>query len=147
MTEAVEVAIELALLARAQAFAASQSPELEIALPNIAFTPPAVSVNAKYLRATILPADTTALGVTYSSTNQHYGLLQIDVFYGIGGGEIAPRRIAADIISHFMRGTRMSSNGFDIDVNQTPRIGPQIRDGAWTFLPVRIPYQAFAIPA
>lgn len=145
MTEAVEVAIELALMARAQAFAASQN--LTISLPNIEFTPPAVNTVAKYLRATILPADSVALGVAYSATNQHYGLLQIDVFFGSGGGEIAPRRIAAAIVSYFVRGTRLTSNGFNIDINQTPRIGPQTKDGAWTFLPVRIPYQTFAIPA
>lgn len=145
MTEAVEVAIELALLARAQAFATAKS--LPIALPNIAFTPPVVSVTAKYLRATILPADTTALGVSYSATNRHYGLFQIDVFFGVGGGEIAPRRIAADIISYFIRGTDMISNGFKITVPQAPRLGPHTVDGVWTFLPVRIPYEIFAIPA
>lgn len=145
MTEAVEVAIELALTGRAQSFAASQS--LAIALPNIAFTPPTAGLTAKYLRATILPADTATLGVSYSDTNQHYGLFQMDVFYGTGGGEIAPRRIAAAIISYFKRGTKMVSNGFSVSVDQIPRIGPQVVDGSWTFLPVRIPYQTFAIPA
>ncbi len=147
MSEAVEVAIELALLGRAQNFAEAQTPSLSISLPNIAFTPPTISTTAKYLRATILPADTTALGVTYNATNQHYGLFQMDVFYGVGGGEIAPRRIAAAIISYFKRGTRISSNGFNIDVVQTPKLGPQITAGAWTFLPVRIPYNSFASPA
>jgi hypothetical protein len=145
MTEAVEVAIELALLARAQAFAASQS--LTIALPNIAFNPPAVGPAVKYLRATLLPADTASLGVSFSSTNQHYGMLQMDVFQGVGGGEIAPKRIAAAIVSYFIRGTRLTSNGFTIEVLETPRIGPQITTDAWAMLPVRIPYNCFAIPA
>lgn len=145
MTEAVEVAIELALLDRAQAFATLQN--LPIALPNILFESPTPGKAAKYLRATIIPADTTALGVGYFSSNRHYGLFQMDVFYGVGGGEIAPRRIAAEIISYFIRGTRMYSNCFNINVFQTPRLGPQTADGAWTFLPVRIPYQTFAIPA
>lgn len=145
MTEAVEVAIELALMARAQAFATSQN--LTISLPNIAFTPPVVSKSAKYLRATLLPADSFALGIAYSATNQHHGLMQIDVFFGVDGGEIAPRRIAAAIVSYFTRGTRLTSNGFNIDINQTPRMGPLTSDGAWTFIPVRIPYQTFAIPA
>ena len=145
MTEAVEVAIELALLDRAQAFATSQS--LTIALPNVPFTPPAVGLTTKYLRASLLPADTEALGVTYAATNKHYGLMQLDVFYGIGGGEVAPRRIAAQIISYFKRGTRMMSNGFTIEIQQTPRVGPQSKDGGWIFLPVRIPYNTFAPPA
>jgi hypothetical protein len=146
MTEAVEVAIELALLDRAQAFALEQN--LPIALPNIKFTPPVVSQTAKYLRATILPADTITLPVG-SGSDQHYGLFQMDVFFGAGGGEIAPKRIAAAIVSYFIRGTKMISNGFTVSVLQTPRIGPQINapDGVWTSLPVRIPYQIFAIPA
>lgn len=144
MTEAVEVAIELALLDRAQAFATAQN--LPIALPNIAFTPPNVSLASKYLRATILPADTATLPVG-SGSDQHYGIFQMDVFYGVGGGELAPKRIAAAIISYFIRGTRMVSNGFNVDVSATPRIGPQTMNGAWTMLPVRIPYQTFAIPA
>lgn len=145
MTEAVEVAIELALLGRAQAFAASKS--LTIALPNITFTPPVVGANAKYLRASLLPADTEALGVAFSATNQHQGYLQMDVFYGKGGGEIAPGRIAADIISYFARGTRITSNGFNIDILKTPRRGPQMIQDVWTMLPVRIPYNCFALPA
>lgn len=148
MTEAVEVAIELALIDRAQAFATANS--LHIAVPNISFTPPVVSPTAKYLRAMILPADTATLGISSSSTNQHYGLLQMDVVFGIGGGEVAPRRIAADIISYFIRGTKIPSNGFSIEVLQTPRLGTTMKDpsaAAWMMLPVRIPYNCFAIPA
>ncbi len=146
MTEAVEVAIELALLDRAQAFATANS--LQIALSNIDFTPPPVGKASKYLRATIIPADTFALGVAFAATNQHYGLFQIDVFFGSGGGEIAPRRIAAAIISYFKRGTRIvSSSGFNVDVLQTPRLGPLVQNGAWVSLPVRIPYNTFASPA
>lgn len=145
MTDVVEVAIELALLDRAQAFALDQG--LTIALPNISFTPPIVGASAKYLRATILPADTIDLAISYSSTSQHYGLFQMDVFSGSGSGELAPRRIAAAIVNYFKRGTDMFSNGFKVNVPMTPRIGPQTMDGTWAMLPVRIPYQTFAIPA
>ena len=145
MTEAVETAIDIALLNRAQAFAAVNS--LSIALPNADFTPPAIGKTAKYLRATILPADTATLGVSNTSTNQHYGFLQLDVIYGKGGGGREAKRIASSIISYFIRGTRMTSNGFIIDVLQTPRIGPLVTQDAWVSLPVRIPYTCFATPA
>lgn len=145
MTEAVEVALELALLGRAQAFATAQG--LPISLPNIAFEPPAVGKTAKYLRATMLPADTAAIGLANSSNDQYYGFMQLDVFFGVGGGEIAPKRIASQIISYFKRGTRLTSDGFNVDVNMTPRIGPQATKDAWTVIPVRIPYHTFAIPA
>lgn len=143
MTEAVEVAIELALLARAQAFAAANS--LSIALPNAAFQPPTVSKTAKYLRATFLPADTNTLAIGTGS-DQHYGIFQIDVFFGTGGGEIAPSRIASSIISYFERNTVMTHDGFDVRVLKTPYRGPQMTKDAWTNIPVRIPYQIFAPP-
>lgn len=145
MTDAVEVVIEKALLARAQAFATAQS--LSIALPNIDFSPPEVGMNSKYLRATLLPADNATLGVGSDDTDQHIGLLQLDVFYGRGGGEIAPRRIAAAAITYFKRGTRITSDGFNIDVLQTPRLGPAIKTDNWIYLPLRIPYTCFANPA
>ena len=143
MTEAVEVAIELALLARAQAFAVANS--LTIALPDVSFSPPSVSKTAKYLRASFLPAETNTLAISVGS-DRHYGLLQIDVMHGIGGGEIAPGRIAADIISYFKKETSMSSNGFTVKVFRTPYRGTQLKDGSWTFIPVRVPYETFAIP-
>lgn len=145
MTDAVEVALELALLARAQTFATSQG--LTIALPNIDFTPPAPDKNAKFLRASFLPAETISLSVGSAGKDQHYGLFQIDVFQGIGSGEIASGRIVAAAISYFKRGTAMVRDGFNVDVMRTPYRGPQLKDGAWIFIPVRIPYQAFAIPA
>ena len=145
MTEAVETAIEKALMDRAQAFATSIN--LTISLPNVGFTPPDPAANGKYLRATLLPADTATLGVSFSSTEQHLGLFQMDVFYGAGGGARAPRRIADQIISYFKRGTRMTVDGFNVEVLQAPRLGPETKDNAWIFLPVRIPYNCFAIPA
>lgn len=145
MTELVEVAIEKALLDRAQSFATTNS--ITISLPNIAFTPPAVGQAAKYLKASVLPADNATIGVSNSSSNQYLGLLQIDVFYGKGGGERAPKRIAADIVEYFARGTRMVVDGFKIEVLQTPRLAPLIHGENWVQLPVRIPYNCFAIPA
>lgn len=146
MTEAVEVAIELALLQRAQAFATAQG--LTISLPNVEFSPPSPPLaNSKWLRATLLPADTVALGVSWSATNQHQGLLQLDVMFGTNGGEIKPSRIASQIVSYFARGTEMVSNGFKVVVVQTPKLGPLLSKDVWTTLPVRIPYMTFAAPA
>ncbi len=145
MTEAVEVAIKAALLARAVDFADGQSPSLPISLPNILFTPPTVSKTAKWLKASIIPADTVALGINGEASNQHYGLLQIDVFYGLGGGEIEAERIAAAIIAYFVRLTTIQRDGFTIRVIRPPYTGPVLQDEPWVMLPVRIPYQCFAV--
>jgi hypothetical protein len=121
MAEAVEVAIESALLTRAQALATAQG--LTISMPNIAFTPPEVAQASKWLRATFLPNDTATIGVSYSSSNQHFGILQIDVFYGLGSGELAPGRVAAAVIEYFKRGTVVTKDGFSAQVTKAPTRG------------------------
>ncbi len=144
MADAVEAAIEYALLAHAQAFATANS--LTIALPNIVTIPPVSTPSACYLRATLMPAPSYSPGVGFASRNQHYGLLQLDVFWGLGGGEIAPGRVAADIIDYFERGTTLSRDGFSILVWKAPYRGRLVKDDPWVMLPVSIPYLTLASP-
>lgn len=146
MSEPVEVAIESALLSRAQAFAAAQSPALAISLPNIAFTPPAAGQNVKWLRATFLPAPSVETGIAWNAHNQHYGLFQLDVFYGQGAGEYAPGRLASAIIAYFARGTVLTKDGVSVRITKQPYRGPMIKDDPWQMLPVSIPYLCFARP-
>lgn len=142
MTDAVEVAVQSALLAHAAAFANNNS--YTIALPNIAFSPPTVSATAKYLRATFLPIPSFSLGIDYGGHNQHYGTFQVDVFYGQNGGEIAPGRIAASLIAWFAPGTSLTNSGFTVQIQKTPYRGPLIKDDPWIMIPVSIPYISFA---
>ena len=142
MSDAAEVAIESALLAHATAFANNNG--FDISLPNMAFSPPTVSASAKWLRATFLPAQTATIAVGFGSTNQHNGILQLDVFYGQGAGELAPGRIATDIIAWFKRGTEMDAAGFSVLIIRAPYRGPLLRSDPWMMLPVSIPYLAFA---
>jgi hypothetical protein len=144
MPEPVEVAIESALLTRAQAFALAQS--LTISLPNVAFTPPVASPTAKWLRASFLPAPSVATGIPYDAHIQHYGIFQVDVFYGLGGGDLAPARIASSVISYFQRGTSVTKDGFTAQVTKSPYRGPTIKDDTWMMIPVSIPYLCFARP-
>jgi hypothetical protein len=142
MTDAVEVAVEAALLESAQLFANSQS--ITIAMPNIAFVPPTVSLTAKYLAAAFLPAPTAPLAVSFSGTNQHYGIFQLSVFYGQGSGEMGPARIVAQIIDWFRPGTVLDRDGFQVRILKTPYRGPLLKADPWTFIPVSIPYTSFA---
>lgn len=144
MAEPVEVAIEYALLTKAQQFASSQSPAIAIALPNVAFTPPTAGANVKWLRATFLPAPTTSLP-TGSGSDRYYGIMQIDVFHGQGAGELAPGRIASAVIDYFKRGTEVSKDGFTARVYRRPSRGPMIVDGGgWVQIPVTINFECFA---
>lgn len=142
MADAVEVAIESALLNRLVAM--TISPAIPVALPNVSFTPPQPSQTAFWLRGTFLPADTYSLGVPFGSTNQHYGLFQVDVFYGQGGGELAPGRIATSVIEWFKRGTTLTKDSFSVKIVQPPYRRTMIKDDPWVMIPVFIPYIAYA---
>ena len=142
MPDAAEVAIEGALLDRLNALVLV--PAMPVSLPNIQFPPPQATPTTGYLRATFLPADSVTLGLARGSSIQHYGLLRVDVFYGLFGGELAPNRVAASVISWFKRGTQLTRSGFTVNVFKAPFRGPMSREDVWVMIPVSIPYIAFA---
>lgn len=145
MPEAAEVAIETELLQQVALFAAAQSPNtLRVAYPNVEFTPPTVGPTARWLRATFLPADSQSPFMRHPGPNRHFGFLQVDVFWGIGGGEIAPARMASDIIQWFKRGSTYRRDGHMIRIIRTPFRAPSIKDDPWQMTPVRVPYTSFA---
>jgi hypothetical protein len=144
VSDRAEVAIEYMLLGLATAFAESVNMGDLIAMPNIPFTQPTPSPTAKWLRATILPADSFALAIGPSGPNQHYGFLQIDVFHGQNAGELVPLRIAAEATTYFKFGTSATRDGFTVKVLDTPKIRSSVRDDPWIMIPVRIPYKCFA---
>lgn len=145
MTDAIEVAVEHALLARLQNYCATNS--LLLAVPNRDFTKPdpTVTRDAKWLRATFLPADTLTLALS-TGDNQHYGLFQVDIFYSKNTGEYPVVRLAADIIALFTKGTSITQDGFVVQVIRAPYRG-RMRDDvdpAWVIVSVSIPYVSFA---
>jgi hypothetical protein len=149
MADAIEVAIEGALLTRLRAL--TLSPAVTVSLPNVPFTPPTpVTQTSAWLRATFLPAPSMAMGVQYDAANRHSGIFQVDVFYGQGGGELAPARIASTIIQWFPRGSRYSQDSATVEIgigNNIPRRGQMLKDDPWVMIPVSIPYVAYANPA
>ncbi len=150
MPELAEVAIELALLARAESFATAQG--LTISLPNTPFTPPAAksgasgqpTVYGKYLRATLLAAPSVETGISFNAHVQHYGMLQLDVFCGEGAGGPVPARIAASAIAYFPRGLLLTNDGINTRIYRAAYRGPLIVQDAWAMVPVSIPYICFA---
>lgn len=142
MAEPVEVAIEKALVDRL--IAMTISPSIPVSLPNVTFIPPNAGPNVYWLRGSFLPADSFALGVDFGSHNQHYGIFQVDVFYGQGSGEYKPGRIASALISWFERGLKLTQDGFVVNVLQKPYRSRMIKDDPWVMISVSIPYRAFA---
>lgn len=139
---AVETAILTAMLGRLQSL--TLSPVLPISWPGLSFNPPTPGPTVRWLRGTLLPAETFPLAVSFAGANRHAGLFQVDVFGGIGGGETALARIAALIIGHFKRGTSLSEDGFTIEITDPPSRLPLLVDGPWLMVPVRVRYLAFA---
>lgn len=142
MADPVEVAIESALLTRAQAFATAQS--LTIGLPNVAFTPPVATPTAKYLQASFHPAPTNGLGISSNSTNQLYGLFQVSVYTGLNGGELVGGRIASALLAYFKFETVVTKDGFSAQVWKQPYRAPGMKDDTWWCIPVMIPFVCFA---
>ena len=143
--EGAETAIKLALLSELGTFAGGQTLPLQVSYPNVDFTPPDKSPTAKWLRATLFPVPSLSPHVSDEGVNTHYGFLQVDIFYGLQGGEIQGTRIAYSLVSYFKRGTVIWRDGFGIRVLRTPYVGPAVKDPEdWWMIPVRIPYTCFA---
>jgi hypothetical protein len=158
MPEPVNAAIEKALLDKAIAFAAAQSPSLSISLANGVgsdgrhFTKPVQAKDAQWLRATVLHVPALITGVAYRAHVKHYGFLQIDVIRGIGGGTIPMARTVAAIRAYFPIGLRLTQDGFVVEVNahdmRAVRQGPLMNDAdGWVKIPVSIPWICFELPA
>ncbi len=144
MPEPVEVAIEYALMAQAVGFAEENS--LTISLPNIAFSPPISTPTTQWLRATYLPVPSLAMGISFDAFIKHYGMMQLDVFQGSGGGSMAPARLAAEAVAYFQRGGTLTKDGFEILFVMSPYRSRAVTDEQWLMVPVSIPYWCFARP-
>jgi hypothetical protein len=116
----------------------------DLARPNVAFTEPVATPTAKWLRPTLLSAETSEMGVAFASKNTHMGLFQVSVFYGKGGGETAPRTIAAGIVGLFERGTVITEGSTKIRVLRPPFLLPVQSEEKWIHVPVRVPYECYA---
>ena len=116
------------------------SPTMQVAWPNVDFTPPA----SGYLRATHLPADTRQASLGDAGLNRHIGIFQVDVFLAEGGGETAVKDIAGAVIAHFKRGTVLTTGGIVLKVNEPPTLGPVLKASPYIQAPVTIRYMVDA---
>jgi len=159
MAEPIDAAIEKALLDKAIAFAAAQSPVLKISVENGLgpdgkhFQKPQPSKTAQWLRATVLPAPALTTGIAFDAYAQHYGFLQIDVVRGLGGGTLPMKRTVAAIRAYFTMGLTLTQDTFDIQIlplvlKRVVGQGPLMEDSpGWVKIPVSIPWVCFEKPA
>lgn len=148
MPDPIEVAIKSALITKLLAL--PRPATVPISVPNVGndgtrvFNAPDPAAGAAWFRATLIPAPTIALHLEYTGANQHYGMMQVDAFGYMGDGEMRVGRNASAIISWFKRGTRMSKDGFRIEVTRAPYEHAMLTDGSWVYIPVDVPYIAYA---
>jgi hypothetical protein len=104
------------------------------------------------LRATVLPAPALTTGIAFDAHVKHYGILQIDVIRGLGGGTLPMKRTVSAIRAYFPMGLTLTQDDFTIQVSPyAMRVvgqGPLMNDAdGWVKIPVSIPWICFEWPA
>jgi hypothetical protein len=137
----VEAQIGEALFARLAAL--TLSPVLLVAYPNAVFPPAGSDKPTTYLKASLLRVGAQGIGI--SAWDEHAGILQVDVLSGSQSGEVKPLQIADAVAAWFGRGTRLTNGSVQVDVYETPRIGPAIADdgNGYEQIPVSVRYRTF----
>lgn len=122
---------------RIAAFAAAQTPVLQVAWENTTYTP---SPQVAYLRCAMLPALTLnpALGTRFDRLQ---GFYQINVYGTQDSGPAAAESVADALIALFPRGS-LTQNGVIINIDTTGSRTQGLNDqNGFYFIPVRIRYR------
>lgn len=114
------------------------SPAIPVAWPNIDFTPPS---SGKWIRLHQIPAPTVPLSVDTGGANEYLGVTQISVFWPLNTGLVQPKEVAAQIIDHFSRGTRIERESVTVEITQAYCSAPIYEDRV--MIPVTIFYRSF----
>lgn len=123
------------------------SPSMTIAYPDVKFSRPqgtSPSAPLPYLEASIFLAPTESFGIGDDSANEISGFLQVDVVYPENAGAIEPAEVAAQVISHFKRGTLLTEGSTKVKIDRPPYKMTPVKDPPYTRTPVTIRWQVFA---
>lgn len=133
------VAAYLAFETQLKAWAASKSPALRVAMPNVTFTQKSAEI---YFRSFSIPADTRNDDVSLD-TQTYVGVLQIDVVFpkdiGIGKANEYIDELTEVV---FKRNSWLSKGEFKAQLTTPLNPGPMIAEGTNFFVPCSIRYWA-----
>ena len=121
---------------------ASLTPAWPTAWENTKFTPTA---GTPWQRATLLFADTQAMGVFADSPEHYSGYLHIVLWTPAGQGAAAAEarfELLAGRTGHFQRGMVLTANGVNVLVEQPTTRPALTSEPQWFGLPVLIPFSA-----
>lgn len=113
------------------------SPKMPVAMPDVAFSPPA---DGRYLRVDLFSNAPFWEGLTTGRVDQ--GLLQITIVWPKGKGIVAHRRAAAQVMAHFPKGLKLFGPATRVTVNREPWVASPILDDSETLTPITISWTA-----
>lgn len=125
-----------AILARCELMETT-GPTLPVAMPDVAFTPPA---DGRYLRIDLFSNAPFWEGLTTGRVDQ--GLLQVTVVWPKGKGLIKPRQAAAQVMAHFPKGLKLFGPATRVTVNREPWAASPIKGDVSTETPITISWTA-----
>lgn len=113
------------------------APKLPIAMPDVAFPPPA---DGRYLRVDLFSNAPFWEGLTSGRIDQ--GLLQVTVVWPKGKGLIVQRRAAKQVMEHFAKGLKLFGPATRVTINREPWAASSIPGDVSTETPVTISWTA-----
>lgn len=123
---------------RLKAFAAAQSPALEVAYENAQFTP---TVGAIYLRCYQLPAPTQAADLE-GAHRAYTGVFGVNVTAPINVGAGAALTIADALAAYFVNNARLTVSGLAVQQITPASIAPALQLEDRYVIPVSWQYRA-----
>lgn len=95
-----------------------------------------------HLRQSIIPSETTIVGMENSGSNSHTGIYQILVCGGSGNPSIGLKERVEEILDLFSRGQLVEYNGVKVVIENTSKAAP-IYSESYVKVPVSIRYRSF----
>lgn len=112
------------------------SPKMPVAMPDVAFSPPA---DGRYLRVDLFSNQPFWQGLTNGRVDQ--GLLQITVVWPKGKGIIKAKQAAKAVMDHFPKGLRLYGHGVRVKVYGEPWDATPLLGDTETETPITIPWR------
>ena len=91
-------------------------PAASLALQNRSLS---VANDARWYRATVIPARPDTIGMSTPGSNRHRGILQVDIFEPKNRGDTAVTAEAERILTYFRRGTKITASSVDVWIDES----------------------------
>jgi len=101
----------------------------------------------KYLRETLLPADTVQVELGSTGIDETLGIYQVDVFAPANStaGKSEAVNLADGVADQFNRGLVLTYNSVNVRIRSVSR-GAGTIDGAWFIVPVFVSFKSYTQP-